>query len=275
MTQDVLNVLFLGDIVGRPGRYIVREYLNELRDKPDFIVANVENASHGFGLTQKNYEEILSYGVNAMTSGNHIWDRKDIFSYIDKADNLLRPLNYPLTVPGKGSGIFAINNVRIGVVNLLGRVFMEALNNPYEALEEEIKRLKYHTPIVLVDFHAEATAEKQAAGIMADNLGASVFVGTHTHVQTSDEKILENGCAYITDVGFCGSRLGIIGMDAESSMKKLKTFIPQRYDVAPIGEAELNGVNIVIDTRTGKAKEINRIRYIKDLKRGTDNMKGK
>jgi len=274
MTENEIHVLFIGDIVGRPGRNTVAEYLNKLRtnqtsydsdikssDMPDFIIANVENASHGFGLTQKNHDEFREMGIHAFTSGNHIWDKKEIFNYIDQSDRLIRPLNYPQDVPGVGSRVFDVNGVSIGVINLLGRVFMTPIDSPWAALEQEVKKIKEITPIIILDFHAEATAEKIAMGHFANSLGVSAVIGTHTHVQTADEKILNNGCAYITDAGFCGSSEGVIGMDIESSIKRLKTSLPEKFDIVSSGNTELNAVKIVIDIKTGKAQHIERIKY--------------
>ncbi len=277
---DKINILFIGDIVGRPGRKVVLKYLEELKSglngiKPDFIIANAENASHGFGLTHKNYNDFVDAGIGCLTSGNHIWDKKEVFKYIDTEDKLIRPSNYPEGVPGKGSGLFELESgVKIGVINLQGRIFINTLVSPWEGLEKEFEYLKKHTDIIFVDFHAEATAEKIALGYYADKLGVSAFVGTHTHVQTSDEKILQNGCAYITDAGFCGAANGIIGMDIKSSHKHLKTGLPERFDVAPLDIAELNGVVISIDKNTGRSSSIERIRYIHRFKEEQKEMEG-
>ena len=210
--DEKIKILFFGDLVGRPGRLILRDFLGGLNgfspisqsNNSYFVIANVENASHGFGLTEKNYNDIAGFGVHCMTSGNHIWDKKEIFTYIENADKLVRPLNYPEGTPGVGSRIFEFNGHKIAVVNALGRVFMSPVDSQWEVVATEIKRLKEITPIVLVDFHAEATAEKICFGRFCSELGVSAFFGTHTHVQTADEKIL-NGMAYITDAGFCGT----------------------------------------------------------------------
>ena len=188
-----IKILFFGDIVGTPGRNAIKYFMENFPDenKPDFVVANVENASHGFGLTEKNYNELSSYGIDCMTSGNHIWDKKDIFNYIDSAEKLLRPMNYPECVPGKGSGVFTCTDFKIGVINLLGRVFMNLVDDPFKIVEQEIKRLKEITPIILVDFHAEATAEKICLGKFCAQMGVSGFLGTHTHIQTADEKVFD------------------------------------------------------------------------------------
>lgn len=258
------DILFLGDIVGRPGRLAVKKYLEELNDKPDFIIANIENASHGFGLTEKNYNDMLDCGINALTAGNHIWDKKEIFNYIDSADKLVRPINYPNDVPGMGSRIFKSNDVSIGIINVLGRVFMSPINSPWEILKAEIKKLQLETPIILIDFHAEATAEKISMGYFADKLGVSAVIGTHTHVQTADEKILSNGTAYITDVGACCAYNSVIGMSIDSSIKRLITGIPERYEIADNAPFEINGVRILINKETASATSIERIRVLYD-----------
>jgi metallophosphoesterase (TIGR00282 family) len=263
--KSEIEILFLGDIVGKPGRIAVQKYLSALDYKPDFIIANVENASHGFGLTEKNYKELTDFGIDILTSGNHIWDKKDIFNYIDNADALLRPLNFSKSVPGKGSHIFEKNGIKIGVINILGRVFMSSFDSPWEALEKEVKRLKEHTSIIFVDFHAEATAEKVGMGYFAQELGVSAVVGTHTHVQTADEAILGGTTAYITDAGSCAIVDSIIGMDKVGSLKRFLTGLPERYDVAALGLTSINGVQVSINIQTGYATEIKRIKELIDL----------
>ncbi len=265
--NDCIKILFIGDIVGRPGRRIVEDYLSEKGsvDSYDFVIANVENASHGFGLTKRNHDQLSECGIDAFTSGNHIWDRKEIFDYIDQSQKLVRPLNYTNEVPGVGSRIFESKDFSIGVISLLGQVFMNSITSPWQIIEAEIKKLKEKTSIIIIDFHAEATAEKVSFGYYADTLGVSAVLGTHTHVQTADEKVLTNGCAYITDAGFCGASEGVIGMDIKSSFKRLKTGLPERFDVAPMDKAELNGVKILLDRHSGKACCIERIKYYKDF----------
>ena len=260
-----LKTLFFGDIVGKPGRNAVKFYMENLNseDKPDFVIANVENASHGFGLTEKNYNELSSYGIDCMTSGNHIWDKRDIFNYIENTDKLLRPINYPDGVPGVGSRIFECKEHKIGVVNFLGRVFMNLVDDPFKIAEKEIKKLKEITPVVIVDFHAEATAEKICFAKYCAELGASAFLGTHTHVQTADEKIL-NGMGYITDAGFCGTINSVIGMEYKTSLSRFLTGIPERYDVAEEGNAQINAVQVEINPKTGYASAIKRIFCIID-----------
>lgn len=260
-----LKILFFGDMVGKPGRIAVKEYLEKISDneKPDFVIANVENASHGFGLTEKNYNELSSYGIDCMTSGNHIWDKKDIFNYITNAEKLLRPINYPKGVQGAGSRIFECGHYKIGVINFLGRVFMNLVDDPFTMAESEIKKLKEITPIVIVDFHAEATAEKICFAKYCADMGVSAFFGTHTHVQTADERIL-NGMGYITDAGFCGTADGVIGMEYHTSLNRFLTGIPERYDVAEDGITQINAVEVEINPHTGYTSAIKRIFVSRD-----------
>lgn len=267
--KENLNILFLGDLVGKPGRLAVAEYLTNFGNRYDFVIANVENASHGFGITEKNYKELEEIGIGAMTSGNHIWDKKEIFNFIDTADKLIRPANYPENTPGFGSRVFKISeNCSVGVINVLGTVFMSPITPPWEILKNEIQKMQYETPIILIDFHAEATAEKVSCGYIADNLSVSAVVGTHTHIQTADEKILENGAAYITDAGFCGVYNSVIGMEIDNSVKRFTTAIPVKFDVAQNNNVQINGVELNIDIKTGKALNIKRISEVLCLDRG-------
>ncbi len=276
MTGDgkTIKILFLGDLVGRPGRFVVRDFLKKQRENYDFIIANVENASHGFGLTEKNYNEISEYGIDCMTSGNHIWDKREILNYIDKADKLVRPFNYPNGTPGRGSRVFELDNgVKVAVINALGRVFMAPVDSQWEAVADEIKRLKEITPIIIVDFHAEATAEKICFGRFCADLGASAFFGTHTHVQTADEQIVNN-MGYITDAGFCGTSDGVIGMEYNTSLNRFTTCIPERYEVADGNVVQINAVEVEIDSTSGHAAAIKRIFcYVDENEKEEDNEK--
>ena len=269
--KNTVKILFFGDMVGRPGRSAVRDFManpkafnykTESVENPPvdthFIIANVENASHGFGLTEKNYNELSEYGIDAMTSGNHIWDKKEIFNYINNVEKLLRPINYPNCKFGIGGKIFEKNGVKIGVISVLGRVFMNLVDSQWEVVQEEIKRMKEITPIVVVDFHAEATAEKICFGRFCAELGVSAFFGTHTHVQTADEIILNN-MGYISDAGFCGTVDGVIGMEYQTSLNRFLTSIPERYEVADGNIVQINAVEVEIDTDTGYAVAIKRI----------------
>lgn len=253
-----IKILFLGDLVGKPGRIAVREFLSEHKNDYDFIIANVENASHGFGLTQKNYEELSFYGIDCMTSGNHIWDKKDIFEYIHEADKLIRPINYP-EAPGVGYKIFETKKCKIGVINALGRTFMPLTDSPKNEIEQAIEKIHKETDIIFIDFHAEATAEKLCYAQYFSKLGITAFAGTHTHVQTADEKIINETTAYISDAGFCGDRESIIGMNYETSINHILTMLPARFEVASSGKMCLNGVEITAEISTGKAEDIKRI----------------
>ncbi len=271
MKQDTLKILFFGDITGRQGRNAFKSFLSSSDAEGAFVIANIENASHGFGLTKKNYIDLSEAGVNCFTSGNHIWDKKDIHEYIDEADNLVRPINYPQGTPGKGSQVFEFKGFKIGVINVLGRVFMPPMDSPWQIVVEEIKRLqKDGVEHIFIDFHAEATAEKICfSKFLAnefnneENALIKGFFGTHTHVQTADEQII-NGMAYITDAGFCGSADSVIGMEYSTSLKRLSTSLPERYEIAETGLAQLNGVEVLID-RT-KATQIKRINILVDNK---------
>ncbi len=258
MDNNVTKIIFFGDIVGKPGRFAVRDFLASNKEKYDFVVANIENASHGFGLTEKNYNDFIEYGVDVMTCGNHIWDKREINNYIENADKLVRPINYPSGVKGQGSRIFEKNGVKIGVINVLGRVFMGLCDSPWEIVAQEIKRIKEITPIVVIDFHAEATAEKICFAKYCSEFGVSAFLGTHTHVQTADESII-NGTGYITDAGFCGASDGVIGMDYQTSLNRFLTDIPERYEIAKGDTVQVNAVELEIDNLTGRALCIKRI----------------
>lgn len=267
--NEQIKVLFIGDIVGRPGRVAVKQYLEGLLSSDvvdyDFIIANVENASHGFGLTEKNHNELAGYGIDCFTSGNHIWDKKDIYAYINNSDRLIRPMNYPKGTYGVGYRFFDVKGVEVAVVNLLGRTFMNPVDSPWEVLENEIGKIKERAPIVIIDFHAEATAEKVCFAKFCSEHKVSAVLGTHTHVQTADEKILNNYTAYISDAGFCGAYDSVIGMAYESSLKRLATSIPARFDIDETSLLELNAVVMSFDAVSGQAQSIERIKHIKNI----------
>lgn len=274
--NNVMKLIFLGDITGRQGRTAVKSYIASLKEKPDFVIANIENASHGFGLTKKNYEELMESGINCFTSGNHIWDKKDINEYIDEAKNLVRPINYPSGTKGVGSQVFEINEQKLAVINALGRVFMPPIDSPWQVVTQEIERLKEQgVEHIIIDFHAEATAEKICfSKYLAhtynteDNAIIKGFFGTHTHVQTADEQIYE-GMGYITDAGFCGAVDSVIGMEFETSLRRLSTSLPERYEISENPIAQINGVEVLIDrTKTTQIKRINITVNNKEKERG-------
>jgi len=256
-----VRILFIGDVVGRAGRRAVREVLPLLKreEEIDFVVANGENAAGGIGITPEKAEELLSMGVDVITSGNHIWKKREILPYLDRHPRILRPANYPPGAPGRGSGVYtARDGTRVAVLNLEGRVFMRPLESPFRVSEQQIEILKGQTPIVIVDFHAEATSEKMAMGWFLDGEVTAV-IGTHTHVQTSDERILPGGTAYITDAGMTGPVNSVIGMKKEIAIQGFLTQLPNRFEVAT-GEVELQGVILEVEETTGRALEIRRIK---------------
>ena len=273
MANNTIKILFFGDLVGRPGRFAVKDFLAQNKEKYDFVIANVENASHGFGLTEKNYNDLCEYGIDCMTSGNHIWDKKEIFNYIDNADRLIRPYNYPQGTKGQGSRIFELSGgLKIAVINALGRVFMGPAESPWTYVADEIKRLKEITPIVIVDFHAEATAEKICFAKFCSEIGVSAFIGTHTHVQTADESIINN-MAYITDAGFCGVQDSVIGMEYKTSVNRFTTVVPERYEVANGDVVQINAVEVEIDSNSGHAVSVKRDFLLIDKNKDKENEK--
>ncbi|MEW6002098.1 MAG: TIGR00282 family metallophosphoesterase [Nitrospirota bacterium] len=255
-----MKVLFIGDIVGKVGRITTRALLPTVVDryKIDLTIANGENAAGGFGLTDKVVSEILSYGVHIITTGNHIWDKKEFVAQISKEDRVLRPLNYPPGVPGFGNILYTLpNGEKVGVINLSGRVFMTNMDCPFRVGKQEIERLSKITKTIIIDFHAEATSEKIAFGYFVDGK-VSAVVGTHTHVQTADEKILPGGTAFITDVGMTGPSDSIIGIEKEQVMHRFLTSMPVKFETAK-GEGIFSAIVIEIDERTGKSIALQRL----------------
>lgn len=256
--KDSLSILIIGDIVGRPGREILKNRLQGLRDiyRTDFIIANGENTSGGRSIIHENFIELKSMGIDIVTSGNHIWDRKESFLMIEREIDIIRPANYPPKTPGSGWRIKKTGGLNVCVINLIGRVFLEATDCPFRKFDEIYEIVKDESDIILVDFHAEATSEKRAFGWYADGRASFVF-GTHTHVQTADEEILPRGTGYITDVGMTGSFNSVIGMDKSQSIEKFLTQIGGRKDVAT-GNSKINAVLAKID-KSGKTEGIKRI----------------
>ncbi len=260
-----MRILFIGDIVGRPGRDLVRDHLQALVDhhQVDFVIANAENAAAGFGITREIGDQLLDYGVEVMTSGNHIWDKKEALSYIGAEARLLRPANYPAGAPGNGSYLARTRDGRsVGVVNVMGRVFMLNIDDPFAVVLREIEALKQRTRVVFVDFHAEATSEKMAMGWHLDGKVTAV-VGTHTHVQTADERILPKGTAFLTDVGMTGPHDSIIGVEVEAALGRFLTALPVKFETAT-GNPRLNAVIVEADEQTGRATDIERLSYSAD-----------
>ena len=225
----------------------------------DFIIANGENASGGMGITPPHAEQLLDVGVNCITSGNHIWRKKELISFLEGNPRILRPANYPPGTPGRGSGIYTMaNGTKVGVVNLEGRVFMRPLESPFKRAEEHIASLRKETKVIIVDFHAEATSEKMAMGWFLDG-EVSAVLGTHTHVQTADERVFPGGTAYITDVGMTGPRDSVIGVKKEIALERFLTMLPNKFEPAT-GAMELQGVIVEVDEGTGISTHIHRVK---------------
>jgi metallophosphoesterase (TIGR00282 family) len=251
-----VKVLFIGDIVGRPGRRALRELLPPLLNEysPHFVLANGENASGGRGLTRDTANELFNLGIDFLTMGNHVWDNREILQFIGTESRLIRPANFPAGAPGAGHGFVRRHGFVLAVLNLQGRVFMAPLENPFAQASRLVGELLRETPLLLVDFHAEATSEKGALAWFLDGK-ASVVLGTHTHVQTADSRVLPQGTAFITDVGMTGPRNAILGVKKEIIINNFLTQLPARFDVAE-GEVQLNAVYLELDAASGKAQRI-------------------
>jgi len=255
-----VKLLFIGDVIGKPGRDALSRELHRIVDRHmvDLVIANGENAAGGFGITAETAQDLFKCGIHLLTSGNHIWDKKDSLEYIKREERIIRPANYPEGTPGRGSAIVSTpGGVKVGVLNLEGRVFMNNLDCPFRCADREIAKLKEQTPIVFVDFHAEATSEKTSMGWYLDGR-VSAVVGTHTHVQTADERILNAGTAYITDAGMTGAFDSVIGVKKEEAIYKFVTQRPAKFEIAK-KDIRINGVVIEVDEKSGLALGIERI----------------
>ena len=255
-----VKLLFIGDIIGKPGREALSRELHRIvdRHRVDLVIANGENAAGGFGLTAETAQELFKCGVQMITSGNHIWDKKDALEYIKREERIVRPANYPEGTPGRGTTVVKTpGGVKIGILNLEGRVFMNNLDCPFRCADREIAKLKEETPIIFVDFHAEATSEKVSLGWYLDGQVCAV-IGTHTHVQTADERILTAGTAYMTDAGMTGAFDSVIGVRKEDAIQKFITQRPAKFEVAK-KDIRINGVVIEVDEKTGLSLSIERI----------------
>jgi metallophosphoesterase (TIGR00282 family) len=262
-----VKLLFIGDIVGSPGRRAVNELVPKLRKQHglDFVIANGENSAGGNGITSKIAEEIFSAGVDVITTGDHLWDQKEVIELLNNEKRFLRPLNYPAGTPGQGSAVYPVPSSKIqipsrtliAVLNLQGRTFMADLENPFHAARAEVERLRQHTKIIFLDIHAEATSEKIALARMLDGQ-VSAVVGTHTHVQTADEQIFPGGTAYLTDAGFTGPHESVLGREIQPVIQRFLTNVPQRFEVAK-DRVLLQGVVVEVDEASGKARQIQRV----------------
>jgi metallophosphoesterase (TIGR00282 family) len=258
-----LKVLFIGDIFGESGRNALKMCMPELKStyNPDFCIANGENAAGGRGISYNTAQEIFDTGIDAITMGNHTWARKEILRIIDSGIKIVRPANYPKGVPGKGRIVIEKNGIRLAVVNLLGRIYLDQpVDCPFQTIDRELSFLKGQADFTLVDFHAEATSEKIAMGYYLDGR-VSCMVGTHTHVQTADDKILEKGTAFISDVGMTGPAEGVIGVDKELIIKKFTLGLPVQHEPAK-GKAQINAVIVTLNEENNRASEIKRINSI-------------
>ena len=254
-----MNILAIGDIVGNSGVNKLKSELQDIKNKYniDFVIVNGENAAEGMGLTIKNFKDIVSAGTDCITMGNHTWGKKEIFQIIDEPQ-LIRPLNYPEGVCGKGYNIFNCKNKKIAVINAMGRAEINVqTENPFLQVKKVVDEIKNKVDIIFLDFHAEATAEKQAMAYFLDGEITAMF-GTHTHVQTADEKILEKGTGYITDIGMTGPKNSVLGMDRDTALKRFLTALPEKYKIAE-GETMLNGCIFKLDDKTNKVIQIERI----------------
>lgn len=253
-------ILFIGDVVGSPGRNMIKDYLPKLKEKyrPQLTIINGENAAGGKGITEKIYREFLEAGAQAVTLGNHAWDNREIFEFIQDAKYLVRPANFPAGTPGKGIAYVKINNLEAAIINLQGRTFMNPIDCPFKKADELVAQARERTPFIFVDFHAEVTSEKQAMGWYLDGR-VSAVVGTHTHVQTADRRILPGGTGYVTDVGMTGPYDGILGVEKEAVIKKFITSLPVRFEVTNSGRTQLSAVVIELDQKTGRTRRIETI----------------
>ena len=255
-----MKILAIGDLIGSSGIMKLKNELPRLieKEKIDFVIVNGENSAEGMGITEKNFKDILQEKVDVITMGNHTWGKKDIFKFIDHP-KLIRPANYAEGVVGKGYNIYSCKNKKIAVINLIGRVDINVLSeNPFIKAKEIIQEVKNKVDMIIIDFHAEATAEKIALGYFLDGKVTAIY-GTHTHVQTADETILPKGTAYISDIGMTGPKNSVIGMEISASIKRFETTLPERYKIAS-GECTFNGVIFDIDDNTNKTKEIKRVK---------------
>lgn len=259
-----MKVLFIGDIVGNPGRKAVKELLSQIKreENIDFCIVNGENSAGGSGITYLVAQELYKMGVDAITMGNHTWSKREITNFIDSDDKIVRPANLPEELPGRGSTIITGKSGSIGIINVIGRVYLEGSDCPFKAAVREVEKLKKQVKVVIVDMHAEATSEKCALAWYLDGR-VSAVLGTHTHVQTADERILPCGTAFISDVGMTGPHEGIIGVDKEIIIRKFLTQMPEKFELAK-GSTQFNAVIMDIDEKCGRCREIKRINKLLD-----------
>ena len=255
-----MHIMMIGDICGRPGRLAAAHFIPILKQKYhiDLVIANGENSAGGVGITAKVLDELLKMDIDLVTTGNHVWDKKEIFDFIDQSEQLIRPANYPPGTPGKTYAIMHVHNLRIGVINLCGRTFMPPIDCPFRAADQILSEIKELCDIIIIDFHAEATSEKLALGWYLDGK-VSCIAGTHTHIQTADERILPQGTAYISDLGMVGPWNSILGVEAEPVIKKFLTGLPAKFTVATDDDLVFCGIILEIDDHSHQVNQIIRI----------------
>ncbi|WP_048602429.1 TIGR00282 family metallophosphoesterase [Rubeoparvulum massiliense] len=260
-----MNILMIGDVCGQPGRRILEAELSQLRKtySPLLTIVNGENAAGGRGINKKIAQQMMEWGTQVITLGNHAFDNRELFDFIDESKTIVRPLNYPPDTPGHGYTIVNMNGTHIAVVNLLGRSFMQPMDDPFRAMDHLLEEIKGKADYIIVDFHAETTSEKEAMGWYLDGR-VHMVIGTHTHVQTADERILPKGTAYLTDVGMTGPRDSVLGMETEQVLKRFITQLPIRFEVAS-GPAQLNAVSVTFDPKTKRALRMERIQVIEEI----------
>ncbi len=260
-----MRILFIGDVVGSPGRRVIREVIPKIKSekKHDFCIANAENAAGGSGLTYSTVKEIFLSGVDVITTGNHVWSKREVLNFIDSEQSVLRPVNYPSELPGKGSVIKQAGKTgctQIGILNVMGRIYMDNIDCPFRTASREIENLRSFTNIIIVDMHAEATSEKNALAWYLDGK-VSCVIGTHTHIQTADERILPMGTGYITDAGMTGPYDGILGVDKDIILNKFLNHMPVKFEVAK-GKTQFNGLLVDINESTGRTIRLERLSYV-------------
>ncbi|MDD2413735.1 MAG: TIGR00282 family metallophosphoesterase [Eubacteriaceae bacterium] len=255
-----MKLLMIGDVVGRPGRRVLKDHLQELQEiyHIDVTIVNGENASGGNGLTEKNAKELLALPIDVITMGNHVWKQKDTVNFIGNYSQILRPMNYPDGSPGRGYGFFDWHGTRACVLNVSGQIFMEELDSPFAAIDRVLEDIKREADLFIVDFHAETTSEKIALGYDLDGT-ATVVAGTHTHVQTADARVLAGGTAYITDLGMTGPLNGVLGVEKEIIIRKMRTKQPERFTIEKQKPWQINGIVVDMDESTGRARTIERV----------------
>jgi len=268
--KPFFKILFFADVCGQPGRFVLSQLCKPLKEKfeADYVIANIENAAGGFGITPEMARKIFTYGIDCQTSGNHIWDRQDILKYIDEQPKLIRPSNFPPGCPGSGYFIDDVGGLKIGILNLQGRTYMKDIDCPFRTADRDLRIIRESTDIVFIDFHAEVTSEKQALAYYLDGR-VSAIVGTHTHVQTADETVSERGTAYISDAGMTGAHDSIIGMAKAPSLDRFLTGMPRRFSCAK-NDIKISGVVVTVSTNDGAAEAIERFKvdYGENMEQG-------